>query len=47
MWYKLAKQLELPEMNVAQNPVELKTDKESQLKQELFETQISYAFSGP
>ena len=39
MWYKLAKQLELPEMNVAQNPVELKTDKESQLKQELFETQ--------
>ena len=39
MWYKLAKQLELPEMNVAQNPVELKTDKESQPKQELFETQ--------
>ena len=39
MWYKLAKQLELPETNVAQNPVELKTDKESQPKQELFETQ--------
>ena len=39
MWYKLAKQLELSEMNVAQNPVELRPDKESQPKQELFETQ--------
>lgn len=39
MWYKLAKQLDLPEMNVAQNPVESKTDIESQPKQELFETQ--------
>jgi len=39
MWYKLAKQLDLPEMNVVQNPVESKADKESQPKQELFETQ--------
>jgi hypothetical protein len=39
MWYRYSQQLQLPEMDVAQNPVEKKQEQNQQPNQELFETQ--------